>query len=258
MKNQKYIFFQSSMIQAILDGRKTQTRRIVKFGNKNITDAQIGFTAFTPKGSFSVRGKHHPSGKFGESFFKIPYSAGEILYVRESWKISGWDWEDGTALYEYKDQAQCWLPAYDPTEDQLWMLNYIEQLENKGIIKFDDDESFSFVKPNPWKPSIHMPKAAARIWLKVKEVRVERLQDICEVDAVAEGVLFDEDTFHTRRYKDYLIGDFPNRFFKHPDGSFKSLWQSINGESSWSLNPWVWVVEFEVLSTTGKPSNLKQ
>jgi len=101
-----------------------------------------------------------------------------------------------------------------------------------------------------------MPKAAARIWLQVEEIRVERLQDITEESAIAEGIIDYEDG----TYKNY----FTQKGLREQDGvdcilakgSFQSLWCSINGLESWDANPWVWVVKFKVLSTTGKPRTL--
>ncbi len=100
-----------------------------------------------------------------------------------------------------------------------------------------------------WKPSIHMPKAAARIWLQVEEIRVERLLEITEEDSIAEGVEHIDQHGQKvwKRYDDYYI------VTTSPVVSFWSLWASINGEDSWNANPWVWVVKFKVLSTTGKP-----
>lgn len=96
-----------------------------------------------------------------------------------------------------------------------------------------------------------MPKEAARIWLRVKEVRVERLQDITEQDAAAEGA--DKGIFrygpNTLKHECHLETNNHAHYF---DG-FKYLWMTINGYESWKQNPWVWVVSFEVLSTTGKP-----
>ena len=88
-----------------------------------------------------------------------------------------------------------------------------------------------------WKPSIHMPKIAAQLWDRITNIQVERLQDITEYDARCEG-------------HDILI---------HGEDSiawYKKLWESINGPGSWELNPWVWVIESEILSTTGRPDNL--
>ena len=77
------ILFSTPMVQAILTGTKTQTRRLVKFGNKTIQNPEFGFTSFSPDGSISVRGYHMPSGEYGESFIKMPWQVGDLLWVRE-------------------------------------------------------------------------------------------------------------------------------------------------------------------------------
>ena len=118
-------------------------------------------------------------------------------------------------------------------------------------------------------PSIHMPKTAARIWLEITGVRVERAQDISEEDAVAEGVLSLPESFtekHFPEYSDKLKewgesngGQFPTTrppLGPSPAEKFKQLWCEIHGRESWDANPWVWCLEFKVLSTTGKPENL--
>jgi hypothetical protein len=101
-----------------------------------------------------------------------------------------------------------------------------------------------------WKPSIHMPKDAARIWLMLEDIRPQRLQDITEQDAIAEGIL-PIDQHGQLVWKRY---DENATVTSSPIVSFWSLWSSINGEDSWQHNPWVWVVKFRVLSTTGRPS----
>lgn len=97
-----------------------------------------------------------------------------------------------------------------------------------------------------------MPKAASRIWLMVEEIRVERLQDISEEDAVAEGIK-ELGIYSFPIYKDYLNSGMDG--YQTPQWSFRSLWISINGQVSLSENPWVWVVKFRVLSKTGRPSD---
>lgn len=103
-----------------------------------------------------------------------------------------------------------------------------------------------------WKPSIHMPKAASRIWAMVEEIRVERLWDISKEDAISEGILpypcpiGGEDVLG---YKNYIQGNMP----EPPVISFHSLWVSINGFDSWDTNPWVWVIKYRILSKTGRP-----
>lgn len=96
--------------------------------------------------------------------------------------------------------------------------------------------------PLRWKPSIHMPKEACRLWLKVKDVRVERLNKITEADAKAEGVLATKTSGGAVRYMNYETGVYE---MLYPSGGFRTLWQSINGPTSWYDNPWVWVYEFE-------------
>lgn len=100
-----------------------------------------------------------------------------------------------------------------------------------------------------WKPSIHMPKSAARIWLKITNVKAERLQEISSRDAILEGI----ENLSIEAWKDYIS---PLRYCSNPRDSFCSLWISINGNESWEADPWVWAIEFEVLSTTGKPAAL--
>lgn len=140
------ILFNTEMVRANLEGRKSCTRRIVKGFIPN--DAKWGYTAFTPKGYISCRGTF--ADGYGEKFFKLPCESGDILYVRETWKKAP------NGYYYYED----------------WQRNDIADVTK-------------------WKPSIHMPKEAARIWLKVTGVRMERLQEITEVGIQKEGVEVD-------------------------------------------------------------------
>lgn len=186
------------MVQTLLAGRKTQTRRIIKF----------------PK---DYDGKEvYPNGSFG-----CKYSV-----------------EDGTLR-----RLNC---PYGLPGDLLWVRETCKGLAGpKYYYKAD-----GFILKNHWRwtPSIHMPKEAARIWLRVKTIRVERIQEITEVDAIAEGA------------KDHLnemnlmkeLGDWkiPSPFLMHQFG-FLSLWCQINGCESWLDDPWVWVVEFERVDKPG-------
>lgn len=199
----KPIIFNTEMVQAILRGQKTCTRRIVKDFISD--DAIWGYTAFTPKRYISSRGTF-PVG-YGEKFFKLPYQKGDILYVRETWGtyseywweadyfMYGADYPKGATTYTYSNGIVCDLPK--------------------------------------WHPSIYMPKEAARIWLKVTDVRVERLQEITEVQAQAEGCT-----------SGLLTGACTAR------GQFEDLWNTTIKKSDldrygWDANPYVWVIEFE-------------
>ena len=184
----KPILFNTEMVRAILDGRKSCTRRIVKGFIPN--NAVWGYTAFTPKRCISCRGTF--ADGYGEKFFKLPCEPGDILYVRETFiQISA-------HTFWYKAGAKSWM-----------------------------------LKDLRWKPSIHMPKEAARIWLKVTNVRVERLQEITEVQAQAEGC-----------NSGLLTGACTAR------GQFEDLWNTTIKKSDldrygWNTNPWVWMIEFE-------------
>lgn len=197
----KPILFSTPMVQAILDGRKSQTRRIVKpmrgmqsewlsmdLINK-VKEGQIvkgGWQMFHPNG-----GEKSPLG-----WIKSNYQIGDILWVRESF-------------------------AKPP----------IYAFGVKYIYKAGFNESIC-----GWKPSIHMPKEAARIFLEVTNVRVERLNDISEGDAISEGIISKNEK---------LFFDYENKTFHYlsPQNSFKSLWNSIN--KNLEENPFVWVYTFE-------------
>lgn len=200
------ILFNTEMVRAIFDGRKTCTRRVVK--GYIPKDAEFGYTAFTPKGAISCRGIFETSYPgYGEKFFELPYHRGDILYVRETW-----------------------CSAYDG-EKYFYLADKLTNREERLFLKYDDAM---------WHPSIHMPKEAARIWLKVIDVRIERLQDITETQAQAEGC-----------NSGLLTGPCTAR------GQFENLWNSTikkpdADKYGWSANPWVWVIEFERCEKPGK------
>src|SRR5690606_21854458 len=103
-----------------------------------------------------------------------------------------------------------------------------------------------------------MPKVAARIWLMVEEIRVERLQEISEEDAIAEGAKgymnINDLNILSKAFKEFPDYNLPTPFQEHQFG-YLSIWVQINGPESWLQNPWVWVVKFRVLSKTGRPSD---
>ena len=218
------MLYSSAMVNATLAGRKTQTRRTTNLKQFNECPDQWRYDGGTiedePEDGLSPNTHWMERLKEGEPTERYePVTChygkpGDVIWVRESFN---WD--------VYPDLR----PVYkaDVPEN---MAEFI----NKGI---------------KWKPSIHMPKDAARIWLEVVEVRAERLNEISEEDACAEGVEGGD------LWKDYKMGNDPEAMrFIEPSESFRSLWKSINGPDSWDENPWVWVVTFKVISTTGKPA----
>jgi hypothetical protein len=135
---------------------------------------------------------------------------------------------------------------YGKVGDKLWVRetfvpDYFD--DHKPAYKADWNEiAAEYINEPKWKPSIHMPKSAARIWLEIISIKVERLQDITNTDSESEGIKTKKIN-GSEVYDDYNCPDsFP---FIFPAQSFKSLWSKINGIESWNANPWVWVIEFK-------------
>lgn len=215
----KPILFNTEMVRAILDGRKSCTRRIVKGFIPN--DAVWGYTAFTPKGCISCRGTF--ADGYGEKFFKLPCKPGDILYVRETW---------------------CSLPV-----------NEAGHMRGHPVYYYKADRDF---RPEGWRgnwhPSIHMPKEAARIWLKVVDVRVERLQEMKPVNVIKEGAYPDcWDCLNTYGESGSQCCYGTEEQCSQCDEmmmEWEKLWNSTIKKShldryGWNANPWVWVIEFE-------------
>jgi hypothetical protein len=197
------ILFSTPMVQAILERRKKQTRR-----TKGLEEINL----FPDLYNVVKRGLGADDYvSFVNSLrelvkVKFPYGQiGDVLWVRES---------------------------YCP--------NYFDD-KTHGYKSDWNKVAAEYVPEPKWKPSIHMPKSACRIWLKITNVRVERLKDISEEDAMSEGV----EILIVPAWKNY-IDSFG--YCESAYESFKTLWQYINGEESWNDNPWVWVIEFELIN----------
>lgn len=227
------------------EGRKTKTRRVVKMTKEAIADANWGQSCFTPPGSISFRAKH-ADGHYGESFIKMPYQVGDILWVREEHYAFG-----------------LWQPnGYTETGRQKW--KFVTKFHRPPVSRAYCFEHPGSTLPNKaremgWYKRLgrFMPKSYARTWLEVTDIRVERLQDISEEDAMAEGVEYIVSDI-LRGYRDYYPKppSVIEAILDTPKESFFSLWRKINGDESFQTNPWVWVISFKVLSTTGKPTTL--
>lgn len=191
------MLFTSPMVRAILEGRKTQTRRVAK----PVKHPDLG-NLYTPG---ALLREHEPQHVINRA---CPYGQpGDRIYVRETFS-------------QHPDWGQLAFRA-DGEE-------------------FEDADGWLWGPK--WMPSIHMPKALARIWLEVTGVRVERLQDISEEDAKAEGARFELASIDSVRIgatASFLSG-------------FRNIWESTGGD--WDANPWVWAIDFKVLSTTGRPA----
>ncbi len=184
------ILFNTEMVQAIMDGRKTVTRRILKHDTRALLNSPYCKTH-----------PEVPDKQIIEKLCKSPYEQGDVLYVRETW-----------------------CSRYDG-EKYFYLADKCTKREEKKLLDYGE------VK---WRPSIHMPKEAARIFLKVKDVRVERLQDITDEGAYREGA-GDKDVI-------YQTGARVLEFAKIWDSTIK---KSDIEKYGWNATPWVWVIEFE-------------
>lgn len=216
------ILFSGAMVRALLAGTKTQTRRV--FADRDVN----GDALHTPpalQSSASREGRWFFCARKSGHIYGVdcPYGKpGDRLWVRETFKqIASGEVKDGYGEVRYgyayqADSATIW--AKHPT-----IIHDLTGQPPTGPMQF---------QPRPWKPSIHMPRRASRITLEITEVRVQRLQDISEEDAVAEGA---------------PLKNSPASFLTSHKRGFAELWESINGAGSWDANPWVWALTFRRL-----------
>ncbi|HDZ0876110.1 hypothetical protein M4B96_06420 [Klebsiella pneumoniae] len=220
------MIFNGEMVRAILDGRKTQTRRPIKWKQTRFTE--IGEREDGSKWPWSEDAEHacdfwHP----------CPFGAvGDRIWVRETFctvddtQYGGGKWVDYRAT-----------PKFEASHPAGW------------------DCAPNDAEALKWRPSIHMPRWASRILLEITDVRVERLNAISEEDAQSEGVHTEvwDQTVVARNYAardeffQFWSEDMPhyvemNQLYR---SSFTSLWESIYGAENWLANPWVWVIEFK-------------
>jgi hypothetical protein len=221
------ILFSTEMVNAIIAGRKTQTRRII---NPQPTDSWMN-------NAKSICPSLNMYRSNGEQMFWISDGntretknrygqPGDLLWVRETY---------------------CRMFTVDANDN--------EEFLYKAIVGHEEILKTMGWK---WKPSIFMLKAAARIWLQIKEIHVKRLQDISEEDSIAEGVVEYEDGTFKNYFKVKGLRAEDGVECLLAKGSYQSLWHNINGKNSWDSNPWVWVITFKVISTTGRPEEVKE
>lgn len=208
----KPILFNTEMVQAILEGRKTTTRRIIK--DTKCYQGMLEKRKISPNeflDSEYCKNNWDDNTKILQNF-RMPYYFGEVLYVRETW---------------CRDEIT--------PEDIYYKANYSEK---------DIKELFDDIK---WKPSIHMPKEAARIFLRVKDIRVEMLQDMEFKDFISEGIEIDNDK---KVLYESGIDVEKTRGLDEEVELFADLWDSTLKKDQikqygWNANPWVWVISFE-------------
>jgi len=204
---EKPILFSTEMVRAILENRKTQTRRLFPFQAK-VSPHKNGYQIEY----FDERDNQYYT-KHKEDICKYG-KIGDRLWIKETYCID--DCKEDPKAPEYLYKAD-----------------------------YEDNVDKNLIGVDKWKPSIYMPRKASRITLEIINIRVERLNDISEQDAIAEGIEYFDIEESGKFYKNYNV-EYKNWMeFENPIDSYKTLWESINGQGSWEQNPWVWVIEFK-------------
>jgi hypothetical protein len=194
------ILFSGPMVQAIIDGKKTQTRRLVRIDDRPVMFAKASK---------------------GKTQIGIPTDAQNVRYLGPYLKCDAGPGSDTVSA-----RVPC---PYGWPDDRLWVRETWRK--RAGLYYYAADFAPDDVAALKWKPSIHMPREASRLTLEVTDVRVERLQDINEEDAAAEGV-------------PPMLG-WPRPIDPSYRLGFRQLWDQINAKRApWSSNPWVWVISF--------------
>lgn len=205
---EKPILFNLEMVKAILEGRKTQTRRVCKItvnGGEKVDHAACAFVEYPARNFKGQCANFCDADGHYKGAAHASIQPGDVLWVRETWQ----------RLFEYD--------------------KYVYRAD------YDDDEGLRIDRAYvAWRPSIHMPRAAARLFLRVKNVRIERLDNISPMDVKAEGVKIDEDDEFSVEASQEAMELF----------AFEALWDSTIKPADlplygWEANPWVWVYEFE-------------
>lgn len=222
------MIFNSEMVKAILDGRKTQTRRIVK-PQPELTKG----SGFSWNGALYGAGSDDRETNRNFAHIKCPFGKpGDRIWVRETWALLGnedgccVDWNDNLCKGDEKTAARIYRASCEqrPGDYGLWSIP-----DNAYWKPHTENEKFE----GAWRPSIHMPRWASRLLLEITDVRVERLRSMSQDDARAEGVIAASGPMEAGL-------------------AFRELWESIYGEESWKANPWVWCISFKRIEGTDK------
>ena len=225
------MIFNGEMVRAILDGRKTQTRRPIRWKQTRFTE--IGEREDGSKWPWSEDAEHacdfwHP----------CPFGAvGDRIWVRETWGVVSHELDEDGRIQPWKPDRPATAIHEMPFGNGYYSGHAIYAAD--GDFTWGDDDGYEDGR-SCWKPSIHMPRAASRILLEITDVRVERLNAISEEDARAEGII-DGGCLNCGEPEPCGCAN------PEPDATdaFAYLWQSIYGQDNWNANPWVWVIEFK-------------
>ncbi|EEW1600159.1 hypothetical protein OU681_11960 [Escherichia coli] len=206
------MIFNGEMVRAILDGRKTQTRRPVKFP---VLDKNLGCELAGNELAGELSAGNYLNSAFGKP--------GDRVWVRETWGVVSHELDEDGRIQPWTPNRPATAIHEMPFGNGYYSGHAIYAAD--GDFTWGDDDGYEDGR-SCWRPSIHMPKAASRILLEITDVRVERLRSMSQDDARAEGVIAASGPMEAGL-------------------AFRELWDSIYGEESWKANPWVWVIEFK-------------
>ncbi|EMF8382386.1 hypothetical protein V4E41_003170 [Klebsiella variicola] len=226
------MIFNGEMVRAILDGRKTQTRREVKL------NLDIACLATTYDWATSLAANHYQGLTEEQILQKAESLRGVIHSVilgnGQMVSIICPHGKPGDRIWVRETFAALEPGSYEQVKPQEGHCQDLRYAATDRLAKSDAD-----IRGYKWVPSIHMPRWARRILLEITDVRVERLNSIHDVDAMREGI----QNLTTCSHSDFGIPGVVNA--QHPVRAFQLLWESIYGADSWRTNPWVWVIEFK-------------
>lgn len=210
------MIFNAEMVRAILDGRKTQTRRPVKFP---VLDKNLGCELAGNELAGELSAGNYLNSAFGKP--------GDRIWVRETWGVVSHELDEDGHIVDWTPDRPATAIREMPFGNGYYSGHAIYSVD--GEFTWGDDDGYEDGR-SCWKPSIHMPRAASRILLEITDVRVEKLKHIPRSGIIAEGYPAEREATGGQ-YDPFLW--------------YRDLWESIYGNGSWQANPWVWVIEFE-------------
>lgn len=239
------MIFNGEMVRAILDGRKTQTRRIMKLQPKPSKSRPGDFWFSSKKLESMVHVSDLAPGNSPIADYHLfiqehccPFGAvGDRMWVRETWGVVSHELDEDGRIRPWTPDRPATVIHEMPFGNGYYSGHAIYAAD--GDFTWGDDDGYEDGR-SCWKPSIHMPRAASRILLEITDVRVERLNAISEEDARAEGII-DGGCLNCGEPEPCGCAN------PEPDATdaFAYLWQSIYGQENWNADPWVWVIEFK-------------
>ncbi|WP_432807243.1 hypothetical protein [Leclercia adecarboxylata] len=237
------MIFNAEMVRAILDGRKTQTRRVMKpqpevcprgghWWPSNVFKTMLHVEEEMQNGKGGWGGLVGDACPFGD--------VGDRIWVRETWGVVSHELDEDGRIHPWSPDRPATAIHEMPFGNGYYSGHAIYAAD--GGFTWGDDDGYEDGR-SCWKPSIHMPRAASRILLEITDVRVERLNSISEEDCWAEGIEAVDGLFENTEIIDMALKI--GCCVEDSKPMFALLWQSIYGDDSWPANSWVWVIEFK-------------